>query len=427
VKLTNSDRSNLERFGCTLKEGSRVFYIDWKGRRVSQASNATVFACLSRIWTKDGPIVLLAFEISSNRPLPNYCYFPFDLKKQAHRQYLAQLTDTGEIKLCFLIDKKTLKRTHVLTPYLRLRSGEIGAEAIQEFETMDASKYNFDGAVLLMERHIRIPQLLDRLLLEDSLRELSEKVQETIESVPLENRKLAGDAVREAAEAFLPYYRNNRRAFLEILHGLRNGSTYVIDLHRMFSDDPGGITKFFSDALAASLSQRQLEALIRLVKFLVSLSKLFSKDQAPTSPTTSATSTELTPQIPDPPAALVTLAQSMRTSGISKDAASRFFELIGLKTGGKPGRPPRDYSREYELKASGLSWTDVARQMLRESAELREEFGGREFDSLSFEEQEIISHRIREGVGSYAERASKPFPIERAVPKGNSPDMQENK
>jgi hypothetical protein len=422
VSITNREKKYLERFGCTFREGSRVFYIHWKGKRAAQASNATVFACLGRVWTKTGPIVLLVIEISSIRPLPTYCYFPFDLKKRTHREFLACLTDTGEIKLCFLADRGTLKRTHALTPYLRMRSAEIYTEALQEFETMDGSKYDFDGALLLMERHVRIPQLLGRLMLEDDLREISENIQEAMKSVPLENRKLARDTVREAAEAFLPYYRNNRREFLEILHGLRNGSTYIIDLHRMFSDDPEGLTKFISDALAASLSKKELEALIGHVGLVVSVSKLFLGHQAPT---TSSASTELTPKIPELPPGLVALVQSMST-GISKDAASRFFELIDLKIGGKPGRRVKDYSREYDLKTRG-SWTDVATKMLNENSELRKEFGGREFDSLTFEEQESLRNRIREGVRSYAGRTGKPFPIERITPKLSSPDPQENK
>jgi hypothetical protein len=287
---------------------------------------------------------------------------------------------------------------------------------------MDGSKYDFDGALLLMERHVRIPQLLGRLMLDDDLREISENIKEAMKSVPLENRKLASDTIREAAEAFLPYYRNNRLEFLEILHGLRSGSTYIIDLHRMFSDDPEGLTKFISDALAASLPQEQLNALLKLVKLVVSVSTLLFKGQV----ATTTTSTELGPPIPDPPPALVTLVQSMTMSGISKDGASRFFELIGLKTGGKPGRPVKDYSREYDLKASG-SWTDVASLMLRENAELRDEFGDRDFDSLTFEEQENLRNRIREGVRSYAERTGKPFPIKRSAHKGGSSNPLENK
>ena len=53
----------------------------------------------------------------------------------------------------------------------------------------------------------------------------------------------------------------------------------------------------------------------------------------------------------------------------------------------------------------------MARERLRENLELRDEFGGRDFESLNFEEQENLKNRIREGVRSYAERTGRPFPI----------------
>ena len=90
----------------------------------------------------------------------------------------------------------------------------------------------------------------------------------------------------------------------------------------------------------------------------------------------------------------------MGASGISKDTASKFFELIGLEVGGWPGRPTKDYSWEYELKARLVG---KSASKLTENAELREEFGGRDFDSLSFEERETSSTEFAK-VKSYAAR-----------------------
>jgi hypothetical protein len=176
---------------------------------VAHAPSANIFACLVHVRTKPGPLVLLAFEISPIRPLPSCCYFPFDLKRKGHRDYLSRLTKTGEIRLSLFTDKGTRKRTHRLTPYLRLRTSEIYAGALQEYETIEGEKYDFDSALQLMERHVRIPEQLNRVLLEDTLRELSERIDEAIQTVPNENRELARDSVRVAAEAFLPYYRTS--------------------------------------------------------------------------------------------------------------------------------------------------------------------------------------------------------------------------
>jgi len=103
--------------------------------------------------------------------------------------------------------------------------------------------------------------------------------------------------------------------------------------------------------------------------------------------------------------------------GLSIKAVINLLSQIGIPLGGTPGRHPRDYSREYKWKASGLSWTEVTRKSLLENPDMRDEFAGKDFDSLDFRQQEALKHRIEVGVKSYAERAKKPFPIE---PEGGS-------
>jgi hypothetical protein len=358
----------------------------------------------------------LAFEISHVRPLPSFYYFPFDLKRERQREYVSRLTKTGEVRLSLLTDKGTCKRTHLLAPHLRLRGVELYEEALQALESIEPNKYDFNSALQLVERHVRIPALLNRLILEDTVREISERIDEVIQTVPNENRELAKDSVNAAAEAFLPYYQNNSKTFLENLRFANLGSTSALDLHREFADRPEALTKFLSDALAVTLSRQQLGALAGLVALVVAFDKLPFKE--PTEHKGQPSATELAPTIPEPPAGLVSLVQSMGASGsITKEMASNLFQLIGLEVGGQPGRPPKDYSREYEWKASGLSWTKVARKSLLENTEIRAEFGGREFNSLTFEQRAHLTHRVREGVRSYAERSGKPFPIETAGPR----------
>src|SRR5258706_15935963 len=112
MRMTKQDELNLARFGCTFKEKEGIFCINWKERSEAQASNANIFARLDAVQTNAGPIVLLAFEISTVRPLPSYCYFPFDLKEHPHRNYLSRFTETGEISLRFLTDTKPYERVH---------------------------------------------------------------------------------------------------------------------------------------------------------------------------------------------------------------------------------------------------------------------------------------------------------------------------
>jgi hypothetical protein len=403
VRLTNSDKLNLERFGCAFREG--VFYIDWKEKRPSQAANAGIFACLGRVDTTSGPIVLLAFEISVVRPLPSYCYFPFDLKNSIHKKYLSSLTKNGEIKFHFLADKGAYTRSHSLTPYLRLSATEVLAETARRLEVLD--KYDFDEALRLTERYVRISEFVNRLLLEDTITEISQGISEAVKTVPNENREFANAITNRVAEAFAPYYRKNRNTMLEFVQHTSKGFTYIKDLHRIFADNPTALTTLFRDGLAASFSKKELEAISELVIFFLYLISLFREEELQ--------STSESIRVPELPAGMTDLVRSMKTSGISKDAASKFLHLIGLETGGRPGRPTKDYSREYELKRSGYSWTEVARQAMAERPELQAEFGGRGFDDLDSSDQEKVWQRIRQGVRAYAERTGKPLPSELEV------------
>jgi hypothetical protein len=135
VPITRREKLNLERFGCTLKESRGVFLVDWKGKREVHALSANIFARLACFRTRTAPIVLLALEISPVRPLPLYFYFPFDLQNQLHRKYRSRLTSTGEISLHLLKGKRPCKRTHRLTPYLRLRASEIYAASVRRVRT----------------------------------------------------------------------------------------------------------------------------------------------------------------------------------------------------------------------------------------------------------------------------------------------------
>jgi hypothetical protein len=407
VRITNREKLNLERFGCTLRESTGVFLIDWKGRRSLQAATAEIFAALSCIRTKTGAIVLLAFEVSPIRPLPQYFYFPFDLDRKSHRNCLSRLSNTGEVRLSFVDGKRSHYRKHALTAYLRLRVEEICADALREYQSPEGSNYDFEEALKVVERHVRIPQLVHREFLDDTLREMSGIIEEAIKTVPSENKDFANGIVRMAAEAFEPYYQNNRKAFLDNLHAMRFGLTCISDIHRMFFNNSEGLRKFISDALAI-LPRQQLNALAELVASLVAVSKLPFKAA---SETKEPVSTALAPIIPELPAGLSALLQSMAASGISKDTTKNFFDLLGLEVGGKPGRPTKDYSREYELRASGLKWSEIAARALQENAGIKEEFGGQAFQSLSFQERENLKNRIREGVRTFAERTGKTSPI----------------
>jgi hypothetical protein len=112
-RFTDAGEKNLSRFGCTFKAATGIFWIDWRGRRAGQASEASILARVCAVDTESGPLILLVFEISPVRPLPLYFYFPFNLSNHAHREYLSRLTQFGSIKVRFYRGRQTTDRvTH---------------------------------------------------------------------------------------------------------------------------------------------------------------------------------------------------------------------------------------------------------------------------------------------------------------------------
>jgi len=419
---TKVEEQNLERFGCTFSEKNRVVYIDWRENDMVRAANAEIFARLVFVNNDLGPIAFLACEISPVRPLPRYCYFPFDLTKQGHRDYLCRFAETGEIRLRFLSGTKTLDRMHRLTPYLRARTAETYAEALRGWENWEG-KHDSDAALRLFERHARIPLFLERVIFDDSLAEGRANAKQAAEAVPNENRDLAMRIVREIAEAFGPYYRTNGKALFENFNAARAGLLSMIDLRRMFADNPSGLIDFASDALASSFSHEELENVGRMLTVTLLLFKLPFREQL--GGQLPASTERLMPPIPAIPIPLVDMFQSIAISGIPKNATSRLLELLGLEVGGQPGRHTKDYSREYELKMSGSSWTQVARSALGANLELQEEFGTRDYRSLDRSQQELLKNRIRQGVSAYVKRTGNPAPSESDGADSASPEREQ--
>src|SRR5271170_599020 len=205
ISLTKLETLHLDRFGCAFRGEQGLFCVDWRGKNAEQASEAKLFARLAGVKTGHGPILLLACEISLVRPLPRYCYFPFDLKNQIHTNFLNGFTKTGEIRLGFVSGKRLVARTCQLAPVLLSRSAEVYAEMLQELKTCGADKYEFERALQLFERWVRIPELVERLLTEDDLPELSSRITDAVQVIPKEDRDFAKRVADEAAETFRPY------------------------------------------------------------------------------------------------------------------------------------------------------------------------------------------------------------------------------
>jgi len=416
VHLTDKAKQDFERFGCTFEARAGVFCIDLRGKTEDQATSAAIFSRLGRLESQAGPLVFLALEISPTRPLPQYCYFPFDLKNKSHRAFLDQFLQTGKIRLRFYTGERPVERNHELTPYLRSNANEVYKKVLADLEQYGSAGYSFDVALQLLEQWARIPELLERRLPEDVLREISERTKIAVQAMPFENQQFAKRLVSQATEIFGPYIKSNENTLLDYLHLARMGLTYLSELHRLRADNPTLIDEILGDAIAASFSWQELENLNELLKIGVALFKLLFKAES------TPTETEPLPRVPDAPAGLGKLVQTMVAQGISKDSLLKFAEIVGLRLGGRSGRPPKDYSNEYDLKVSGNSWAGVARLTLLMDPVLETEFGGSNYDLLTFEKRETLKHRIREGVKSYAKRNGKPLPSQ---VEADEPDQSE--
>lgn len=369
IKLTESEKRNFLRFGCALRERSGLLQIEWKGKSLDSASRAEVFARVSGIKSKAGPLVLLALEISLVRPLPQYCYFPFDLTQKAHRQYLANLTETGKIKLCFSDGHRTIEREHQLSPALREHAAETYAEAMGHLESYGTDKYEFESALQLMERWVRVPELLDHLLLAHDVSQIRAGIEEAVQLVPVERREGAHRAVREVVDAFKSEYKNNKKFLMENGQITRQGLLYLADLDRLSAEGAVDSAELIADGIAASFSEDDLANLAEWAKVVVALPKLgplFKSDSGLVKFLHSA----FLPLIPEGLGNAFELIAARR--GISSNSLMTLAELLGLEVLGR-GRPAKDYSREYERRISGNSWTEVARDAMTSRPDLRAE------------------------------------------------------
>jgi len=185
IQLTKRELVDLDRFGCVFRAKAGVFYLDWRGRNVKRAANAEVSIKLGGFETASvGPLVFVAFEISPVRPLPWYCYFPFDLDNQEHQKFLARFAETGEITLFFLTGKTLLEHTIRITATRRERLARTYAEMLHKYQARENGTGDFDNAVEQFERTVRIPALMSRYLSERDGPELEKHIRESAQTVP---------------------------------------------------------------------------------------------------------------------------------------------------------------------------------------------------------------------------------------------------
>ena len=399
--MTKQERLNLERFGCALRRG--VLYIEMPV--VSQEKALGAGIVFRNIYEEypSGPLLCLGLEISPTPVLPHYCYFPFNPKEQIHVQYLSSLTTMGRLELRLVTQAGTVPRDYRLRTSQQKRMEEYWTRILRV--SREQKGYSFADAVLSFEKSFRIPQAFERAVSENELFELLDKLKAQAETISPEKRALARQITRGVAQVLKERMGRDIREHMERVKTTRRGTLLLFDFEREFRDDYERCADCVADALALSQDEEVLRRWLDWPSKVESAFKLFQQ---------LSTDSEAEQQkIREDMFAAVNQTLSIIRSGRELSFAALQNLLVPFRPllSSAPGRPTKDYSREYGWKAAGRSWTEVARQSLQENSELREEFSGRDFESLSFEQQENLKNRIREGVRSYAERIGKPFPI----------------
>jgi hypothetical protein len=281
---------------------------------------------------------------------------------------------------------------------------ELYAQALEALKIYEPA-YRFADAVAEFENTARVPQFFERALSDGDLTQVLESLRVEAEKVPPEKRALAHQIVRSLTDVVKNRCGDYIRKQIETLPNVRRGVLLLSDLQREFGSDYDRFLQFFADGIAVSMEEEALRKASDWPAKLESILKLV--DRASSAP--QAEQEKIRSDLTQGLGRAFNYLRSGRGPSISM-LQNLLLPLRPLLTG-QAGRPPKDYSREYEWKASGLSWTEVARRSLQENPETLTEFGGRNFGSLTFEEKENLKHRIREGVKSYAERTRKPFPV----------------
>jgi hypothetical protein len=410
MQLSNLDRSSLARFGCTLLPRESLIGIAWGPKPLSVAAAANILARLIHTEWATGPLLCLAFEISCSRALAQYCFLPFDLTNEEHVRYISLFIKEGKIDLSFLGDSGEINRVYEISARRCAGMAELHKRAIATLSALPMQAYDFEKCVGEFEQRHRLVDYFQYVVTDSDLRQLIELSAEKAANVAPEQRTQAAILANEFLDVFQPKYDFIDREFLPKLPDIRRSFLFILDLQQHFQGKSEGLTEFLTNLIAAHAPKEDYAQLQTAILLFKSVFRLMDdvRNDARQGQNVSTLETDFRD----------VLEHLAAGKGLSIKAVLNLVSGVGIPLGGQPGRPPRDYSREYDWKASGLSWTEVTRKSLVENPEMRDEYRGREFDSLDFEQQESLKHRIEVGVKSYAERVGKLFPIDRpSMPK----------
>src|SRR5580700_2516279 len=156
VQISDNDELALARFGCAFSSAHNLVLVNWDIKREKQALKADIAARTIHFESSSGSVFALALEISMTKALAVYCYFPFDLTNETHKQYLSAMINKGEIQLRFVVESHGLTRNHKILPGPCKRIADQYTTAISACEQFPVAQYDFASAVAEFEDKIRV-------------------------------------------------------------------------------------------------------------------------------------------------------------------------------------------------------------------------------------------------------------------------------
>lgn len=408
MPITEGDKLSLQRFGCALQTSRSLLHVDWMNLSREQALAAAILVGSTHRQCVSGPALCLALEISPTRALPRYCYFVSNLVDSAQMDYLSSLSAGNHLSINFLGRDFEVERQHKLTSpeCAELRDSLSKAKSAPSTTKLP---YNFAKITEEFETIVRIPYIFERMVSEAEFARILPLIARDIDKIPPEKRALGRTLVRELADSLRSHWEGQVKKGIAELPQLRDGFTLLLDIRRIFANDYDGFINFLGDAVAFNTDQ---ERLVKLKKWTPNAGPIFKLLNLGDSASPDKKGMALRDL---GEAALAVLHLVRRGRVLSLSMLQTLLPPLKPLLSSQPGRPAKDYSREYEWKKS-MSWTQVTRRSLVENQDIRDEFQGRTYDSLTLAQQQGLANRIREGVRSYAERTGNTFPIE------NSPE-----
>ena len=387
----------------------------WTDLGRDQALAASILARTIYAQCKTGPILCIALEISPTSALAHYCYFPINIRDKEHQSYLTSLTTNGQLHLVFIDGRKITSRVHQLLPAQCKQLIDLRSRAEESLKS--CRSYSFSNALDEFERTIRIPKFFERAVSDEEISKTLEALRTRAEQLPAEKRILAHQIVGGIANVVKNRYGDNVRKIMSELLSLPAGLRILFDYQREFGNDFERVVECLSYHIAVNSEDATLKQAADWPRKLESILKTLGDAN-----TSDEEKQKINSEFKG--AIVRALDYLSRGRGLSISVLQGIVLPFRALLPAQPGRPVEDYEKQYNWKASGMSWTEVAARHFQENEDVRAEFAGRDFASLTFEEKELLRNRVREGVRSYAERTGRPFPIPEPPSLSRSAEVQ---